>query len=265
MARITGAPTLYAGRLYVPVSSTEERAAGFSAPIRAAHFAAAWWRWTPIPGGRSGRRTSFRRRPSPRAKLPKACSCLGRRAARCGIRRRSIRGTTCFTSERVTPTTSRGQEHRCSGGAGHEHGQDTLGRAGYRERRVAGGLRPQGTSENCPQGYRSGLRFRFFAHFAHAAGGKRILVAGQKSGVVWGHDPDKQGAVVWKAQLVDKLAIGMITFGGAADGERLFWIAPAASPPCELRPATEEMVHADNSRLRGRAGEKRRRSGRFPA
>jgi polyvinyl alcohol dehydrogenase (cytochrome) len=47
--------------------------------------------------------------------------------------------------------------------------------------------------------------------------GHRLLIAGQKSGIVWAHDPDRQGAVVWKAQLVEKPAIGTITFGGAAD------------------------------------------------
>ena len=41
--------------------------------------------------------------------------------------------------------------------------------------------------------------------------------------MVWAHDVDKKGAVVWKAQLVDKLALGMITFGGAADGQRAYF------------------------------------------
>jgi polyvinyl alcohol dehydrogenase (cytochrome) len=48
-------------------------------------------------------------------------------------------------------------------------------------------------------------------------------VAGQKSGIVWAHDPDRQGAVVWKIQLVENLAIGMITFGGAADEENAYF------------------------------------------
>jgi polyvinyl alcohol dehydrogenase (cytochrome) len=49
--------------------------------------------------------------------------------------------------------------------------------------------------------------------------GRRILIAGQKSGMVWGHDIDNRGAVVWKAQLVDKRALGMSTSGGAADDQ----------------------------------------------
>jgi polyvinyl alcohol dehydrogenase (cytochrome) len=53
--------------------------------------------------------------------------------------------------------------------------------------------------------------------------GRRILVAGQKSGMVWGHDPDRKGAVVWKTQLPDKLALGEITFGGAADDKYAYF------------------------------------------
>ena len=53
--------------------------------------------------------------------------------------------------------------------------------------------------------------------------GHRVLVAGQKSGMVWGHDPDQEGKVLWKTQLVDKLALGMITFGGAADDQNAYF------------------------------------------
>jgi polyvinyl alcohol dehydrogenase (cytochrome) len=41
--------------------------------------------------------------------------------------------------------------------------------------------------------------------------------------MVWAHDPDREGAVVWKAQLVDKLALGMITFGGTADQQKAYF------------------------------------------
>jgi polyvinyl alcohol dehydrogenase (cytochrome) len=53
--------------------------------------------------------------------------------------------------------------------------------------------------------------------------GRRILIAGQKSGMVWGHDPDRNGAVVWKTQVPEKLSIGEITFGGAADDKYAYF------------------------------------------
>ena len=88
---------------------------------------------------------------------------------------------------------------------------------------MAGGLRPQGTSENCPEDIGPDYDFGASPILRTLPNGRRILVAGQKSGIVWGHDPDKEGAVVWKAQLVEKLARGEITFGGAADGEKAYF------------------------------------------
>ncbi|MGE0406874.1 MAG: PQQ-binding-like beta-propeller repeat protein [Candidatus Korobacteraceae bacterium] len=45
--------------------------------------------------------------------------------------------------------------------------------------------------------------------------GKSLVVAGQKSGVVWAHDPDEKGKLVWKADI----SRGSILFGAAADDE----------------------------------------------
>ncbi len=53
--------------------------------------------------------------------------------------------------------------------------------------------------------------------------GQRVLIAAQKSGMVWAHDPDRAGKLLWKTQLVDKLALGMITFGGAADEQNAYF------------------------------------------
>jgi polyvinyl alcohol dehydrogenase (cytochrome) len=50
-----------------------------------------------------------------------------------------------------------------------------------------------------------------------------MLVAGQKSGRVFAHDPDRQGATVWTATLVDKAGEAEILFGGAADDQALYF------------------------------------------
>lgn len=78
-------------------------------------------------------------------------------------------------------------------------------------------------SENCPKDLGPDFDFGASPILKTLPDGRRILVAGQKSGVVWGHDPDNQGKVVWKTQLVDKLAIGTITFGGAADDQNAYF------------------------------------------
>ena len=55
--------------------------------------------------------------------------------------------------------------------------------------------------------------------------GRTLLIAGQKSGNVWAHDPDKKGAVVWKTALVANTTEfgGKIIWGGAADGQNAYF------------------------------------------
>src|SRR5262249_259977 len=48
-------------------------------------------------------------------------------------------------------------------------------------------------------------------------GGKRVLVAGQKSGVLWGLDPDNEGKVLWQYRASKGGMLGGIEWGSAAD------------------------------------------------
>jgi polyvinyl alcohol dehydrogenase (cytochrome) len=51
--------------------------------------------------------------------------------------------------------------------------------------------------------------------------GHDILVAGQKSGLVWGVDPDKQGEVLWKSR--NDIPRSQIVFGGAMDKDTAYF------------------------------------------
>ena len=85
--------------------------------------------------------------------------------------------------------------------------------------------------------------------------GGEILVAGQKSGMVWGLDPDDDGAVVWSTRVGKGGMLGGVHWGMATDG-RLVYVANADNPmaasgPGELSPgvfaldpATGEVVWA---------------------
>lgn len=57
------------------------------------------------------------------------------------------------------------------------------------------------------------------AMLATLPSGRQLIVAGQKSGMVWAHDPDKKGALVWKADA----SRGQIVFGGALDDENAYF------------------------------------------
>jgi polyvinyl alcohol dehydrogenase (cytochrome) len=54
------------------------------------------------------------------------------------------------------------------------------------------------------------------------ADGRSIVISGQKSGEVFAQDV-RDGKLLWKATLVDRLARGEITFGGAADDQKAYF------------------------------------------
>lgn len=92
-------------------------------------------------------------------------------------------------------------------------------------------------------------------------GGKDIIVVGQKSGYVYGLDPDKRGELVWQIQIGKGGALGGVMWGLAADAEKAYvplsdispgpagglfalklasgekaWYAPPAEPACKGKP-----------------------------
>jgi polyvinyl alcohol dehydrogenase (cytochrome) len=54
------------------------------------------------------------------------------------------------------------------------------------------------------------------------ANGSRVLVAGQKSGVVTAVDPDRQGAIVWQKKIGQGGRLGGIQWGVSADDRRVY-------------------------------------------
>ena len=57
------------------------------------------------------------------------------------------------------------------------------------------------------------------AMLATLSSGRNLLVAGQKSGMVWAHDPDKKGELVWMTDA----SRGQVVFGGALDEENAYF------------------------------------------
>jgi polyvinyl alcohol dehydrogenase (cytochrome) len=73
-------------------------------------------------------------------------------------------------------------------------------------------------------GERAGPDFDFGASpvLATLSSGRQLIVAGQKSGVVFALDPDKKGAQVWRYRAGGGSGLGGIQWGIAADGERVY-------------------------------------------
>src|SRR5260370_15802851 len=95
----------------------------------------------------------------------------------------------------------------------------------------------EGLAENCLKPRGPDFDFGSSMILRTLPDGHRVLVAAQKSGMVWAHDPDQQGKLLWKVQLVDKLALGMITFGGAADDQNAYFgLRSGGLPPLSPQP-----------------------------
>lgn len=230
LARITGAPTLYDNRLYVPVASSEERAAGMSSIHPCCTFRGSvvavnadtgkqLWKTYVIPGA-----------PKIIGKNPNGVPRWG--PAGGGVwnsptidpkNHALYIGTGDAYTEPAPPTTDGLMAINLDTGKVLWSVQDTENDAWLSGCGNGGAQNTQGLSPNCPKELGPDFDFGSSPILRTLPNGHRILVAGQKSGMVWGHDVDNKGAVQWKAQLVDKLALGMITFGGAADDQNAYF------------------------------------------
>jgi len=56
----------------------------------------------------------------------------------------------------------------------------------------------------------------------HAPDGRELLLAGQKSGIVWALDPSKKGEVVWQTRVGKGGTNGGVQWGMATDGLHVF-------------------------------------------
>ena len=71
--------------------------------------------------------------------------------------------------------------------------------------------------ENCPEDEGPDFDFGNSAILRDLPDGKSIIVIGQKSGVVWALDPDNKGALVWQRRVGKGSALGGLEWGSAAD------------------------------------------------
>jgi polyvinyl alcohol dehydrogenase (cytochrome) len=77
-------------------------------------------------------------------------------------------------------------------------------------------------SPNCPEVVGPDYDFGSSPILRTIGGGKQIIVAGQKSGVVWGLDPDQRGKILWQTKLGAGSVIGGVEWGPGADGENTY-------------------------------------------
>lgn len=84
---------------------------------------------------------------------------------------------------------------------------------------------PPKISENCPTPLGPDYDFGASPILKDLPNGKRVLLLAQKSGIIWAHDPDQKGALVWKAPLAPKPPTdqGETVWGGAANDQNAYF------------------------------------------
>jgi polyvinyl alcohol dehydrogenase (cytochrome) len=81
---------------------------------------------------------------------------------------------------------------------------------------------PLTRSPGCPEENGPDYDFGSPAMLVRTAAGRELLLAGQKSGIVWAFDPDRNGAVVWQTRVGSGGINGGVQWGMASDGELVY-------------------------------------------
>ena len=76
--------------------------------------------------------------------------------------------------------------------------------------------------QNCPAPTGPDHDFGMAPIIVTAEDGSQLLIAGQKSGMVWALDPDSEGGLVWARRVGKGSSLGGIHWGLASDGRRAY-------------------------------------------
>jgi len=223
LAAVTGAPTLFKGRLYVPLASREEAAGGgpdypcctFRGSITAldGDTGKQIWKTFIIPEEPKPTRKNSR---GVQLFAPSGAGLWGSPTideARGAI---YIGTGDAYSKPPVPATTDAVMALDLETGRVRWSVQHTPNDAWLV------GCETSTPSENCPTGIGPDYDFGSASITRPLPDGRTVIVSAQKSGEVFAQDA-RDGALVWKATLVEKLARGEIVFGGAADDQAAYF------------------------------------------
>jgi polyvinyl alcohol dehydrogenase (cytochrome) len=221
LSRITGSPTLYEGKLYVPVASRSEWLAADN------HYECCTFRGSVVAleaktGKQIWKTYTIADRPKPRRKTKNGTQLWGPSGV--GVwgsptvdTKRSVLyiATGDNYSEPATPMSDAVVALALDTGKVAWVRQITAGDV------FNGGCGQRDTSL-CPEKAGPDFDFGSATILRTLSNGKRLLIAGQKSGVLHALDPDNEGKIVWQQKLGAGSILGGIQWGPAADSETAF-------------------------------------------
>jgi polyvinyl alcohol dehydrogenase (cytochrome) len=244
-ARITAAPTLYEGRLYVPMSTSE----GFSAStpdypcctfrgsvsaLNAATGAVIWKTYT-IAESKPTKKNSI----GTQLWAPSGVAVWN--SPTVDAKRRALYFGTGDSATEPAPDTSDSimavdlDTGKVRWVFQAEPNDATLG--------GCGGANNKNKSEACPEHPGPDWDFGASPILKTLADGRDLLLAPNKSGIVFALDPDRKGAVVWKTNLAEREGSRgtNLVWGGSAD-QRNLYVGLASGAITAVQFATGEKV-----------------------
>jgi polyvinyl alcohol dehydrogenase (cytochrome) len=218
VSRVTGAPTLVSGRLYVPLSSLEESGAGNSA-YPCCTFRGGVIAYDAVTGKRIWTSFTIPERPIPLKKTSKGTQLWGPAGAgvwsspTVDLKRHAVYVATGNAYTEPAANTSDAVIAFDLNTGKRLWARQVMADDAY-VRDCPGKYRPNvpkdNKSETCPDDLGPDMDFGN-APILRDVGGRSLIVIGQKDGHAWALDPDKEGAVVWSRQV----GLGLETGGGA--------------------------------------------------
>lgn len=221
LARVTGSPAFYRGRLYVPVASGEE-GAGSLPTYECCKFRGSVVALDAATGKQIWKTYTIAEEPHPTKKNKAGTQLFGPSGApiwsapTIDTKRNALYVTTGDNySDPPTRTSDAFLAFDLATGKLLWSRQTTPNDA-Y----VVACRMPDKT--NCPESNGPDLDFASAPILVDLPNGKRALVAGQKSGIVHAVDPDQQGELLWQTRVGEGGSLGGVQWGSAADASNVY-------------------------------------------
>jgi polyvinyl alcohol dehydrogenase (cytochrome) len=249
-ARVTGGTRYYDGKVFVPVSSVEE-VPGRDAKYECCKFRGAVAALDVSTGKLLWKSYAIQAEPKPFKKNSAGTQMFGPAGA-------AIWSTPTIDTKRKLVYASTGNSYTDVDTDGNDGivafdiatgERKWMSQVTPHDNYLVGCGKNNAGQANCPEEIGPDHDFGTSPILRTLPGGKQILIAGQKSGVAFGLDPDQNGKIVWEQRVGTGSALGGIEWGHAADNEYAYVaisdIAAMANPQpglTALKLATGEKV-----------------------
>ena len=249
LARVTGAPALHDGRVYVPVASFEE-GSGPNPKYECCTFRGSVVAYDAVSGEQAWKTYTIPEKPRPTKKNSVGTQLWGEAGA-------AVWSSPTIDAKRGALYVATGDAYTYPAAETSDAVMAFDLKSGIplwthqftaNDAFLVGCPSGPSTRDNCPDVGGPDFDFGNSPILRTLAGGKRVLVIGQKSGAAWGIDPDKDGALLWEHKVGKGSALGGVEWGSAADDQNGYFAVADAQAGADagglaaLKLATGEQV-----------------------